>query len=81
MSSCLQRADLPDHQQCAGDQGSRFGVTYKMRKLLIAVEEQLHTLDPRLIGLMHKTPAHSGGSARHGILFWSDICNGLGVEI
>jgi hypothetical protein len=52
-----------------------------MRKFLIAVEEQLHTLDPRLIGLMHKTPAHSGGSARHGILFWSDICNGLGVEI
>lgn len=52
-----------------------------MWKLLIAVEEQLHTLDPRLVGLMHETPAHSGGSAGHRILLWSDICDGLCVEI
>jgi len=54
---------------------------YKMRKLLVAIKEQLHTLDPRLVGLMHKPPAYSGGSASHGILLWSNICNGLGVEI
>ena len=54
---------------------------YKMRKLLVAIKEQLHTLDPRLIGLMHETPAHSGGSAGHRILLWSDICDGLCVEI
>jgi hypothetical protein len=52
-----------------------------MRKLLVAIKEQLHALDPRLVGLMHEPPAHSGGGASHGILLWSDIRNGLGVEI
>jgi len=56
-------------------------MTYEMRKLLVAVEEKLHTLDPRLVGLMHETPAHIGGGAGDGILLWSDICNGLGVDI
>jgi hypothetical protein len=52
-----------------------------MRKLLVAIKEQLHTLDPRLVGLMHESPAHSGGSASHGVLLWGDIRNGLCVEV
>jgi hypothetical protein len=54
---------------------------YKMRKLLVAVEEELHTLDSRLVGLMHESPAHSSRRARHWILLWSDICHELGVEV
>ena len=52
-----------------------------MRKLLIAVEEKLHTLDPRLVGFVHESPAHSGKGAGDGILLCGDICNWLSVDV
>jgi hypothetical protein len=58
-----------------------FGEIYKMWELLVAVKEELHTLDPRFVWLVHEAPAHSSGSARNGILLWCDVCNWLGVDV
>jgi hypothetical protein len=52
-----------------------------MWQFLIAVEEELHALDSRLVGLVHKAPSDRCGCSRYWVLLWRDVCDWLCIGI
>jgi len=52
-----------------------------MWQFLVAIEEELHALDPRLVWLVHEAPANRCGRTRYWVLLRSDICDRLCVGV